>query len=69
MQHLRWTKSGRIFSHVDEGKPNQFTYKSSIGQCNVDLGNGEFAPYVWDKAKRIVKFGECELRLTSTGLE
>ena len=69
MQHLRWEKTGRIFSHADEGKPNQFTYRSSIGQHNVDLGNGQFAPYVWDKTKRVVRFADCELRFTASGLE
>src|SRR3989304_2537154 len=66
MQHLRWEKSGRTF--VGD-KPGQFVYKSSIGQQNVDLGDGQFAPYVWDKEKRIVHFADCELRFTASGLE
>ena len=66
MQHLRWEKSGRTFTG---DKPGQFVYKSSIGQQNVDLGNGQFAPYVWDKTKRIVRFADCELRFTASGLE
>src|SRR4030042_1810881 len=69
MQHLRWEKTGRVFNHADEAKPNTFTWKSSIGQQNVDKGDGTFAPYVWNIATRTIKFGECELRFTLSGLE
>lgn len=66
MQHLRWNKQGRTFYDSKTGK---YTYKSSLGQHNVDLGNGSFAPYVWDSTKKTVKFADCELRLTDTGIE
>uniref|UniRef100_A0A6M3L614 Uncharacterized protein n=1 Tax=viral metagenome TaxID=1070528 RepID=A0A6M3L614_9ZZZZ len=56
MQHLRWTKTGRVFSKADEGKPNMFVFNSRTGQINVDLGNGRFAPYVWDPANNQVRY-------------
>ena len=56
MQHLRWDKHGRTFSHQDEGKPNQFTYTSKIGQRNVDRGSGVYAPYVWDSVSKEISY-------------
>jgi len=56
MKHLRWTKTGRVFSKADEGKPNTFVLKTKLGQQCVDIGNGEFAPYVWDSANRRISY-------------
>lgn len=50
MKHHRYEKHGRTFSHADEGKPGTFTWRSKIGETNVDVnGDGKtFAPYVLD---------------------
>jgi len=69
MQHLRWKKSGRLFSHADEGKPNQFTWKSSIGQKNVEVSPDVFVPFTRDDVRRRYRFADCELRLTASGIE
>jgi hypothetical protein len=66
LTHHKWEKSGRTFK---TDKPNQYVYKSSIGQQNVDLGNGEYAPYVWDEKNKIVKFANSEMYFTENGLE
>ena len=63
LTHNKWTRTGRLLS---DG--NRFAWGSSSGQRNVDIG-GDFAPYVWDKATNIARFGDGELRLTATGLE
>jgi hypothetical protein len=56
VQHLRWDKHGRTFSHQDEGKPNQFTYTSQTGQRTVDTGGGVYAPYVWDSINKKISY-------------
>jgi len=50
MQHLRWEKSGRTFTTEN---PNQFVYKSRIGQQNTPLDGGGFAPFLIDGYKLI----------------
>jgi hypothetical protein len=69
MQHLAWTRSGRLFSHADEGKTDTFTWKSSLGQRNVDLGGESFAPYALDLKARTLQFADCELRFKDGTLE
>lgn len=64
MQHLRWERHGRTYSHADEGQPQTYTYTTAIGQSHVDLhGDGsEYAPYAVDADG--IRHGESELTLT-----
>jgi len=64
--HDKWTKTGRVLK--DTENPNRHIWESGVGQANVDLG-GDFAPYVWDKISKVLKFAKTEIRFTSTGLE
>ena len=64
--HDGWTKSGRIFKNTED--PNNFIYGGCIGQKHVNLGNEEYAPYVWDKTNKILKFADHEIRFTANGL-
>jgi hypothetical protein len=66
LEHLRWEKSGRTLSG---DLPNQYCYKSKIGQANVDIGGGEFAPYVWDNATKTLRFAKNKIVFASSGLE
>jgi len=66
LTHYKWEKSGRTFK---TDIPNQYVYKSSIGQKNVDLGNGQYAPYVWNADEKTLKFANSELKLNSNSLE
>lgn len=65
LQHLKWEKSGRTFK---TDKPDQFVYKSRVGQKNVKISEEEYLPYVWDSDKKIVKFADCEIRFQDRGL-
>jgi len=69
MQHQKWERSGRLFNHLDESGSPQLTYKSAIGQVNYDNGDETFSPYVWDSQNKILKFGNCEARLITDGIE
>ena len=66
LSHYRWDKSGRTFKTE---RPNQYVYKSYVGQQNVDLGNGQYAPYLWDEENRVVKFAHNEIHFNSNSLE
>jgi len=65
MQHLRWEKSGRT---LKGDKPNEFVYKSQVGQVNLPVGDG-FAPYIYDPAKKLVKFAGGKISLTAQGID
>lgn len=60
MQHLRWTKNGRIFSKADEGKPDIFVWNGRVGEQNIDMGDGSFQPYHWDEANQTLRHSDCE---------
>jgi hypothetical protein len=66
MIHEKWNSNGRTFATDVKG---QKVYKSAVGQNNVDLGNGDYIPYVWDQANKRLRFGKCEIRLGITGIE
>lgn len=66
LTHYKWEKSGRT---LKTGLPNQFVYKSGIGQANVDLGSDNFAPYMWDAQNKILKFATCEIHLEVDGIQ
>jgi hypothetical protein len=63
----RWEKNGK--TQRDTENPKTHVYTSFIGEQNVDLGGGKFAPYIVDKPGRRIQFADCELRLTVSGLE
>ncbi len=44
--HDKYTRNGRKFNITETG---QKIYKAFIGQKNINLGNGDFAPYIWDE--------------------
>ena len=58
-----YAKNGRLF---DDGNGKK-TFKTLLGEHNVDVGNGEFAPYVWDGS--VLKFADCELRVTTSSFD
>ena len=60
MQFIEFTRNGRRYSLADEGKPNSFALKTSIGESNVDVaGDGSsFAPYVVSGAS--LRYGDSE---------
>jgi len=58
--HHRWDKSGRTFRTEKSG---QYVYKSAVGQRNVNRGDDIYFPYIYDSENKIVRFGDCELRL------
>ena len=58
--HHRWEKSGRKLVHDME--PNRFLFKSFAGQQNIDIGNGEFVPYIWDAQNKIAKYGNFQVQ-------
>jgi len=64
--HHKWTKNGREFLVKDSDKK---VYKSNIGQYNVDCGNGEYAPYLWDANSKTITFRDSKIKFTTTGLE
>lgn len=65
-EHVRWEKCGRTYRKSDTG---EFVWWSSVSSRNVDLGNGEYAPYVWDAEKQIARMGDAEFRLVQDGFE
>jgi len=56
-----------LFSHDDEGKPNTFTWRSRIGEQNVDVtGDGSgFAPYVTEPDA--IRFGDSRYEFLADG--
>jgi len=65
LTHQKWAKRGRIYRN-DKG---QLVWRTSVSSKNVDLGNGEYAPYVRDDTQKIYKFANSEIRLVQTGIE
>lgn len=65
-RHLHWTRAGR---KLDLGG-RQRAYKACVGQRNIELPDGSFAPYVWDEAAACLRFYErVEARFVQTGVE
>jgi hypothetical protein len=64
--HYKWERSGRTLYNPDTG---QYKYVSYIGQTNVDLGDGNYAPYVWDPVEKIARFADCALRFFNPHFE
>jgi len=69
--HDKYTPTAREFVEVDkQQKPTgKRVWTSSIGQRNIDLGNGEFTDHAIDAENKSLRFGDCEVRLTPQGLE
>jgi len=61
---LKHNSNGRTLTITDDqGQPTaQRVYKSFVGQKNVDLGDGNFAPYVWDEPGQSIRYSDkvCE---------
>ena len=59
LKHIKWNSNGRTFEVLDEfgQSTGQLCYKSKVGQKNVDLGAGTFAPYVWDALSQSIRYG------------
>ncbi|MGW8301314.1 MAG: hypothetical protein ACWGNO_04555 [Desulfobacterales bacterium] len=64
LRHKNWERTCREFEILDEhGQPNgQIAKVWGAGQKNIDLGNGNFAPYVWDAPSQSIRYGDlvCE---------
>ena len=63
IEHLKHESNGRTFKVTQDGQDTgQRAYKSFIGQKNVNLGGGNFAPYVWDGQSQSIRYGNhvCE---------
>ena len=66
LEHLKHQPNGRTFKVVEDGQPTgQQVYKAFIGQKNVDLGGGDFTPYVWDEPGQSIRYGNhlCEFNV------
>jgi len=66
LTHYRWDASGRTFT---TGNPNQYIYKSEIGQKNIKLAGGTYAPYIWDEQNKIIKFANSSIHLNGNKWE
>jgi hypothetical protein len=66
LTHHRWERSGRTLTTE---KPNQYCYKGGLGQQNVSLGNGDYAPYVWDAAKKVLQFAHNKVEFNTNGID
>lgn len=64
--HHKWEQSGRTLYNPDTG---QYKYVSYIGQTNIDLGDGNYAPYVWNPVTKVAKFADCQLRFFNPHFE
>lgn len=62
-----WQRLGCL--QTDPDRPRWRAWGAKIGEQNVDLGHGQYAPYVVDRQNRRVRFADCELRFTLSGLE
>jgi len=63
LRHKRWERTGRTFEVLDDlgqAIPNKFALTTRIGERNVDLGDGTFAPYVLAGATLKHGDSECE---------
>lgn len=63
IEHLKHESNGRTFKVTQDSQDTgQRVYKSFIGQKNVDLGSGDFAPYVWDEPSQSIRYSNkvCE---------
>lgn len=64
LEHLKHNSNGRTFKVTTDGDQptGQRVYKSFIGQKNVDLGSGDFAPYVWNEPSQSIRYSDkvCE---------
>lgn len=65
MHHVRWTRAGRRLA-LPTG---QLAYKGFVGQRNIELEDGSFAPYLWNATARTLRFGELEARFVGDRVE
>lgn len=65
--HHCWEPHGRTLR--DDSVLDCYVYKTTVGQYNVDRGDGSFAPFVYDPTNKVVRFADCELRFVVGGLQ
>jgi len=69
-EHLKYTSNGRIYKITQNDQDTgRRVYKSFIGQKSVDLGSGFFAPYVWDKPSRSIRYGTLSCTFNVDGFQ
>lgn len=64
MKHARWTRAGRRLL-LPTG---QHVYKGYVGQQNIELDDGSFAPFVWDDRAKTLRYGDVEARFSLWGI-
>ena len=63
IEHLSYTATGRKFKVTEDGQDTgQRVFKTFVGQNNVDLGDNNFVPYLWDDPSQSIRYGNlsCE---------
>jgi len=59
--HDKWERNGRLWRN--DQNLNQFKWGGTTADDeNVSLGNGQYAPFVWNARQRLLKHGRMELR-------
>jgi len=71
IEHLTHTPDCHKFKVIDaEGQDTgQRVLKTFIGRKNVDLGGGNFAPYVWDEPSQSIRYGNLECGFDVDGFQ
>jgi len=69
--HDKYTPDCRKLKVTDgEGQDTgQRVLKTFMGRKNVDLGNGDFAPYVWDELSQSIRYGNLECEFDVDGFQ
>jgi len=65
LELIKYNPNGRTYREMEGGLPTgRKVYKGrgGNGEKNVDLGGGDFAPYVWDEPSQSIRYGglSCE---------
>ncbi|MBW2178772.1 MAG: hypothetical protein JRG81_00125 [Deltaproteobacteria bacterium] len=70
LEHLTYTPDCRKFKVTQDGQDTgQRVLKTFMGRKNVDLGDGVFAPYVWDEPSQSIRYGELSCEFYSAGYQ
>lgn len=65
MRHLAWTRAGRRL----ELPTGQRVYRAFLGQENLELDDGSFAPFHWNADARVLRYGATEARFEGDRVE
>lgn len=65
LRHDFWTREGRRLT-LPTG---QLVYKAFVGQRNVELADGSFAPFTWNEDARILRYADMEARFVGSAIE